>query len=70
MKQNAKSGTHPPVTLNVSAVTVFNSSSSDPVYPSPSSTISLLTPSHPAFNVNVCKLFTIPCEFTQGTNQC
>jgi len=70
MKENAKSGTLPPVTLNTSAVTAFTSLSSDPVYPSPSSTISLLMPSHPAFNVNVCKLFTIPCQFLQGTNQC
>jgi len=68
MKGNAKSGTLPLVTLNTSAVTVFTSSSSDPNYPSPSSIISLLTPSHAAFNVNVCRLFTIPCQFMQGTN--
>jgi len=49
MKENAKSGTVPPVSLKTSAVTVFTSPSSDPVYPSPSSTISLLTPFHPAF---------------------
>jgi len=70
MKENAKSGTLPPVTLNTSAVTIFTSSSSDPVYPSPSNTISILTPFHPSFIVNVCKLFTIPWQFTQGKNRC